>query len=66
MNTNKNKKLTEEEIQKQIKKIDSTMAQEGMPLTDEIKERLYNCITGKTTYEKERKKILEKYRRIYG
>ena len=66
MNTKKGKKFTEEEIQKQIKKIDSTMALEGMPLTDEIKERLYNCMIGKTTFEKERKKILEKYRRIYG
>lgn len=42
------------------------MAQEGMPLTEEIKKKLYNCITGKSTYDKERKKTIEKYRRIYG
>ena len=42
------------------------MAQEGMPLTEEIKKKLYNCITGKSTYEQERKKVIEKYRRIYG
>ena len=66
MNTNKNKKLTEEEIQKQIKKIDSTMAQEGMPLTKELKQKLYDCIIGKSSTEKERQKVIEKYRGIYG
>ena len=61
-----NKKLTEKEIQEKKKKVDGAMAQEGMPLTKEIKQKLYNCITGKSTYDKEREKILEKYRRIYG
>ena len=42
------------------------MSQEGMPLTKEIKRKLYNCIIGKTTTEIERKKIIEKYRGIYG
>ena len=42
------------------------MAQEGMPLTAEIKKKLYNCIVGKSTTEIEREKILEKYRKIYG
>ncbi len=60
------KKLTEAEIQEKIRKVYGAMAQEGMPLTKEIKQKLYNCITGKSTYEKERKKIIEKYRRIYG
>ena len=46
--------------------IHGAMAQEGMPLTKEIKKKLYDCITGKSTYEKERQKIIEKYRRIYG
>jgi len=61
-----NKKQTEKEIQEKIKKVDGAMAQEGMPLTKEIKEKLYNCLTGKSTYEKERQKVIEKYRRIYG
>lgn len=59
------KKLTEKEIQEKIKKVDGAMAQEGMPLTEEIKEKLYNCIIGKSTPDEERKKILEKYKRIY-
>ena len=66
MNTNKNKKLTEEEIQEKIRKVDGAMAQEGMPLTKELKQKLYNCIISKTTTEIERKKVIEKYRRIYG
>ena len=41
------------------------MAQEGMPLTKDIKKKLYNCIIGKTTTTKERKKVIEKYRGIY-
>ena len=63
---NRNKKRTEKEIQEKIKKVDAAMAQEGMPLTEEIKRKLYNCIIGKSTTEIERKKILEKYRKIYG
>lgn len=59
------KKLTEKEIQEKINKVDGAMAQEGMPLTKELKEILYNCITGKSTTEKERRKIVEKYKGIY-
>ena len=61
----KNKKQTEKEIQEKIKKVDGAMAKEGMPLTKELKQKLYNCIIGKTTTEIERQKIIEKYRGIY-
>ena len=60
------KVLSEKEIQEKIRKVDGAMAQEGMPLTDEIKKKLYDCITGKSSYDKEREKVIEKYRRIYG
>lgn len=63
---NNNKKQTEKEIKEKIRKVDGAMSQEGMPLTVEIKQKLYNCITGKSTTEIERNKILEKYRGIYG
>ena len=63
---NNNKKQTEKEIQEKIKKIDGAMAQDGMPLTKELKQKLYNCIIGKSTTKLERKKIIEKYRKIYG
>ena len=63
---NRNINLTEKEIQEKIRKVDGAMSQEGIPLTNEIKKKLYDCITGKSTYEKERQKIIEKSRRIYG
>lgn len=63
---NGNQKQNEKEIKEKIKKVDGAMAQEGMPLTKEIKQKLYNCITGKSTTEIERNKVLEKYKRIYG
>ena len=61
----KNRK-TQEEIMEKIRKVDGAMTQEGMPLTKEIKQKLYNCITGKSTTDIERGKIIEKYRGIYG
>ena len=50
------------EITEKIRKISDAMKQEGLPLTKKIEKVLYNCIVGKTTTEKERKKIIEKYR----
>ncbi len=61
-----NKKLTEREIQEKIKKVNGAMAQEGMPLTKELKQKLYNCIIGKSSTEIERQKIIKKYKDIYG
>ncbi len=61
-----NKKLTEKEIQEKIEKVNGAMAQEGMPLTKELRQKLYNCIIGKSSTELERQKIIEKYRGIYG
>ncbi len=60
------KNQTEKEIQEKIRKVDGAMSQEGMPLTKELKQKLYNCIIGKSSTELERKKIIEKYRGIYG
>lgn len=53
-------------IDKQIKKIDGAMAQEGMPLTKEIKDNIYNCLVGKSTTEIECQKFIERYKKIYG
>ena len=61
-----NNKQSEKEIQDKIKMVNGAMAQEGMPLTKELKQKLYNCIIGKSTTEIERKKVIEKYRGIYG
>jgi hypothetical protein len=62
----KNNNLTEKEINEKIRRVDGAMAQEGMPLTEEIKKKLYNCLTGKTTTDIERRKVLERYKKIYG
>lgn len=56
----------EKEIQNKIKKVNGAMAQEGMPLTKELKSMLHDCYTGKSTFDVERKKIINKYRKIYG
>ena len=58
---NPNKKISKKEIQEKIRKVDGAMAQEGMPLTDEIKQKLYDCIIGKSTTNIERQKIVAKY-----
>lgn len=63
---NYNKKQTDKQIDEKIRKVNGAMAQEGMPLTNELKKKLYNCIIGKSTTEIERKKIVKKYRGIYG
>ena len=59
-----NYKQTKKEIQEKIKKVDGAMAQEGMPLTKELKQKLYNCIIGKSSTEIERKKVIEKYKNL--
>lgn len=58
-------KIDEKVIQEKIRKVDGAMDQEEMPLTGEIKKKLYNCIIGKSTTEKERKKIIKKYKQVY-
>ena len=62
----KNNNLTEKEINEKIRKVNGAMAQEGMPLTEKKKKKLYNCLTGKTTTDIERRKVLERYKKIYG
>ncbi len=63
---NKKNNISEKEINERIKKVNGAMAQEGMPLTDEEKEILKNCIIGKTTHAIERNKILTQCRSLYG
>lgn len=58
--------MSDKEINSRIKKLNGAMTQEGMPLTKELKNTIKDCLTGKTTTENERKKIIEKYKKIYG
>lgn len=66
MKSSKDVKLNEMELKEQIRKIDGAMAQEGMPLTQEIKENIRKCLLGKSTTEIECQKVIERYKKIYG
>lgn len=54
------------EIEKKIKKIESNMALEGMPLTEELKQIVRNCLLGVTTPEKEIEKLKKECKKVYG
>lgn len=60
------KKYTDFEIDCVVKRVDGAMAQEGMVLTKGEKEIIRDCLSGKSTFEKERKKIINDCRRTYG
>lgn len=66
MDKRKSDEINESEVNEQIRKINGAMAQEGMPLTKEIKENIRKCLTGKSTTEIECQKVIERYRKIYG
>ncbi|MVB09630.1 hypothetical protein CAFE_02900 [Caprobacter fermentans] len=48
-------------VEKLIGEINGTMAIEGMPLTEEDRDMLRRCITGKTTPDEEIKRLVKKY-----
>jgi len=52
------------EIEEKIRRLDAAMAQEGMPLSEELKRKLYQCFKGQTSIEDERKKTLMKYKKF--
>ncbi|WP_444641245.1 hypothetical protein ACRQU7_12755 [Caproiciproducens sp. R1] len=48
-------------IEKIIGEVNGTMAMEGMPLTEQDKQRLRECITGKTSYDDMVKELAKKH-----
>jgi len=48
-------------INERVRKISDAMAQEGMPLDDELKYKLYQCLWGEKSIIEERKRIFERY-----
>jgi hypothetical protein len=44
-----------------IRDIDFTMSMENMPLTGQDKQRLYDCITGKTDIHEVLRETIEKH-----
>ena len=53
-------------VEERIRRINGTMAIEGMSLTDKDVEVLINCILGKSTHEVERQKIIERCKQENG
>ncbi|MGI6330014.1 MAG: hypothetical protein ACOXZR_04190 [Bacilli bacterium] len=66
MNNKKQVKLTLSEVKETVNKINGSMAQEGMPLTKEIKKNIEKCLIGESTTQEESQKAIERYKQIYG
>ena len=49
------------DLEQTIREVNGTMAIEGMPLTDEDKNRLRSLLRGEMTYDAAIKGILDKY-----
>ncbi len=49
------------DVEKMIGQVNGTMAMEGMPLTEQDKDRLRECITGKTSYDEMVRRLVQKH-----
>ena len=49
------------DIEKTIDQINGSMAMEGMPLTPQDKERLRECLSGKTSFDEMIKRLVKKH-----
>lgn len=49
------------DVEQTIREVNGTMAIEGMPLTDEDKNRLRSILHGETSYEAAVQEIIKKY-----
>ena len=49
------------DVEKIIGEVNGTMAMEGMPLTDQDKDRLRECITGETSYDEMVRRLVKKH-----
>ncbi len=52
------------DVEQTIREVNGTMAIEGMPLTDEDKNRLRSILNGEMSYEAAIRGIIDKYSRI--
>jgi hypothetical protein len=50
------------DTEQKIREVNATMAMEGMPLTDEDKNRLRDIFDGRTTVEKTVQELIQKHR----
>ncbi|MDW5299212.1 MAG: hypothetical protein SA378_03630 [Sedimentibacter sp.] len=53
--------MDDKRIEKIILNVNANLSIEGMPLTNNDKIRMRDCLTGKTTVDYEVKKLVEKY-----
>ncbi len=58
------KEVSDTEIEEKIRRVSDAMAQEGMPLTEEIIDKLYRCFSGSSSIAKEREEILKRYKYV--
>jgi citrate lyase gamma subunit len=49
------------DVEQTIREVNGTMAIEGMPLTDEDKNRLRSILRGEISYEAAIRRIIDKY-----
>ncbi|WP_201259643.1 hypothetical protein [Tissierella sp. P1] len=49
------------DIEKIIRKVDGNMSIEGMPLSEEDKERIRICLTEKISFDEMTRKLVEKH-----
>ncbi len=52
-----------EAIEKIIREVDVTMTMENMPLTEQDKNRIRDCLAGKVSFEEAIRKTVEKHTR---
>lgn len=50
-------------IDDKINRVDATMSMENMPLTNDNKQLLRDCLTGKTTFKAAKECLIEKHTR---
>jgi len=53
--------LSLKDIEQIIREVNGTMAMEGMPLTEEDKERLKLCLSDKVSFEEMKNRIVKKH-----
>ena len=58
--------MRSEQIESLIKNVNSTMAMEDMPLTQEDKNRISDCLRGKSSFNQTVNELVRKYQKMYA
>lgn len=57
----KEKVMFMKDIEQIIRKVDGNMSIEGMPLKEEDKQRIRECLTGKVSFDEMAKRLVKKH-----